>query len=110
MNLSLSELVRDRREQLGLTLREAAAASGGLISSTTLHAIEQGDSQPASPRIIAGIAVALELPEAKVRRAAGLSAKTLPPFKVPERANLLNQRERRLVLQLIETLLAARRS
>lgn len=108
--MNLAEVVRDRREQLGLTLRDAAAQSGGLVSSTTLHAIERGDAGVSSERVIQGIATALDLSESKVRRAAGLSAQTLPPLELPDRAQLLNARERKLVLQLIDTLLAARRS
>jgi transcriptional regulator with XRE-family HTH domain len=105
---SLAELVATRREELGLSLRQAAEKSGGLVGPSTLNSIERGDSRQVTDRVIAGIATGLDLPESRVRRAAGLSAQVLPPFEVPARANRLNARERRLVLQLIDTLLAAR--
>lgn len=104
---SLAELVAERREQLGMSLRGAAEASGGLVSKTHLAAIETGETTAVSDRMLRGIALALELPLGRVREAAGVRP-ALRPFSCPERADRLNARERRLVISLIDTLLAAR--
>lgn len=104
---TLATLVADRREQLGVSLREVADASGGLVSKTHVSAVERDELHVPSDRVLRGLALALDLPVETVFSAAGRSAKVLPPFKVPDRAQRLNVRERRLVLELIDTLLAA---
>lgn len=104
---ALAALVRAQRAELGLSLRQAAEKSGGLVGPSTLNAIERGEPRRVTDRIITGIATALELPESKVRRAAGLAAQAMPPFVLPARAQRLTARERRLVLNLVDTLLAA---
>lgn len=104
---SLADLIADRRAELGLSLRQAAEKSGGLVGYTTINDIERGGTRRVNDQTITGLATALDLSEARIRRAAGLSAQQLPPFEMPSRANRLNARERRLVLSVIDTLLAA---
>lgn len=104
---SLPELIRRRREQLGVSLREAAERSDGMISHSRLGEIEGGGLGAISDRLLEGIARGLDLHLSAVRAAAGVPPR-VRPFVVPDRANRLNPRERRLVLELIDTLLAAR--
>lgn len=104
---TLPDLVADRREQLGLSLRQVADASGGLVSKTHIAAVERGDLVVPSDRILRGLALALSLDVKTVFNAAQRSLRELPPFTLPEKASRLNARERRLVLSLVDTLLAA---
>lgn len=105
---TLQDLVADRRAELGLSLRQAAEKSGGRVSHSTFGAIEHGQRTRVDDTTIEGLAEALSVPLGRVRRAAGLSERQLPPFVLPARADRLNARERRVVLAMIETLLAAR--
>lgn len=106
--MNLAELVASRREALGLSLRQVAEKSGGVVSSSTLNEIERGLRPNVSDRILEGIADALNVSLSKVRTAAGVSARDLGPFYL-ERADRLNARERRLVQHLVDALLAAHR-
>lgn len=103
--MSLADLVRSRREELSLSYREAATRSGGLISHGRLAAIESGDDHHVSDRLLQGISVGLDIPITKVRKAAG-APPMQRPFKLPDRASRLSSRERKLVLELVEVLLA----
>lgn len=107
MSLTLAELVAARRAELGLSLRQVAEKSQGLTSPSHIGYIEQGNVVDVSDRVLTGLSVALDLPVGQVRRAAGLQPSEPRPFVVPERAGRLNARERKLVLALIDTLLAA---
>lgn len=105
---SLAALVAARRADLHLSLREVAEKSDGLLSTTTVNAVENGERLTVSEDTIRGLSVALDIPLKKVRAAAGYSAEDLPPFKL-KRGELLNARERRLVQELVDALIAARR-
>lgn len=107
---ALADLITAHREKHGLSIRQAAERSDGRVSPSRLSAIENG-AIPTEDRILEGIAVALDLPLSKVRTAAGRDrAAPLPPFVLPERANRLNARERKTVLTVVDTLLAARQN
>lgn len=103
----LASLVTERRAELGISLREAADRSGGLVSKSQIAAIERGETTTVTDKTVRGLALALDVPVPRVWAAAGVRPSRLRPFEVPERANRLNARERRLVLTLIDTLLAA---
>lgn len=108
--MDLGEFLNSRRVKAGLSLRqvaEKAAAQGVAVSSSTLHAVESGQRVDVSDRVLAGIAAGLGCPEAEVRRAAGRPA-SRRPFVLPERAELLTARERRLILGMVDALLDAR--
>lgn len=108
-NIGLAELVSHRREQLGMSLRDVEAASEGLVSKTHLGAIERGEyPSQRGDRVLRGLSLALELPIETVYKAAGRSAKKMPPFVLPEKAQQLNVRERKVVLAMIDALLLAR--
>lgn len=88
-------------------MREVADKSGGLLSKTHVAAIERGDTVRVTDRTLAGLSMALGVSAAKLRVAAGLSARVLPPFQLPARADRLSLRERKVVLAMIDVLLAA---
>jgi transcriptional regulator with XRE-family HTH domain len=106
--MTLAELLANRREQLGMSTRDVADSSAGLVSKTTVAAIESGTMRVVSDRVLDGLAIALDLTPSRVYSAAHRRQQQLPPFTVPDRADRLNARERKLVLSLIDTLLAAR--
>lgn len=105
----LQHLVAQRMAELGLSYRRAAARSDGLVSHATLNSIVAGrHTFRLDPQTVVGIAKALNVTEARVRRAAKI-AETAPPteFVLPARAHLLTARDRQAVLGVIEALLAA---
>jgi transcriptional regulator with XRE-family HTH domain len=106
---SLADLVARVRADKGLSLRQVADASGGLISHTRVQAIEDGNDARVSDRVLRGLAAGLGISLKSLRTAAGFSDPTARPFTIPERANRLTQRERRLILEMIDTLLEAHR-
>jgi transcriptional regulator with XRE-family HTH domain len=107
--MALAELVAKRRAELGLSLRQAADRSDGLVSHGRIGDIENGNDGDVSDRILEGLHLALDIPIRKLRAAAGLANPTARPFVLPDRANRLTQRERKLVLELVEVLLMAHR-
>jgi transcriptional regulator with XRE-family HTH domain len=107
--MSLAELVAQERQRQGLSLREVAERSGGAVAHTTVHAIEQGRRGEVDDATLRGLAKGLGLRVGVVRKAAGLAAKELPPFELPAGADRLSLRERRMVRELVEVLLEAKR-
>lgn len=107
--LPLAELVTQERERLGLSLREVAERSGGLVCRSTVHAVERGTHQTYDERTLQGLAHGLSLPEHVVEKAAGVPVSDADkPFVLPARANRLTRKEREHVLELVDLLLARR--
>lgn len=102
----LSELINTQLWSLGLSLRTAAERGG--ITVSTLHRYAQGSDSLPDPETIRLLAKAIKVPVRRVEIAAGC-----PPlrsrFELPETADRLNPKERRLVLSLVDALLAAHR-
>jgi hypothetical protein len=71
----LQELVSNRLLELGLSYREAASRSQGLLSHSTFSRL--CDSKRWAGRVtgrtVSGLALALDLPESRVRKAAEVS-------------------------------------
>lgn len=108
--MTLSELVAAERQRQGLSLRQVADRSGGLITSSTVHAVERGDRQTFEDDTLDGLAKALDLPIDRVRKAAGVRRPdTDELFVLPRRAQRLNRRERQVVLDVVDALLEAKR-
>jgi transcriptional regulator with XRE-family HTH domain len=104
----LQRLVRERRAELGLSLREAAEQSRGGVSAATISIMERGEhSGVASDRTLRGLSRALKLPLGEVREAAGKSAKEPVEFRLPKEADRLTDQQRRVVLKMVEALLEA---
>lgn len=69
---AVSTAVRRRREQLGLSQEEAAARSGGLISTANLRVVEAAGRTSLRARSVLGVARAMGWPDdALARIAAG---------------------------------------
>lgn len=66
----VSAAVRRRREQLGLSQEEAAARSGGLISTANLRVVEANGRRSLRPRSVLGLARALDWPDDALERIA----------------------------------------
>lgn len=108
---ALSELIRTRMLRLGFSYRYAASPSrvGDLISPQTLH--RYADPRTASApdeTTIKGIALAIEVPVSKVEKAVGVPS-DLGAFDLPAKAARLTMEERKLILSMIDALLAAHR-
>lgn len=112
----LPELVAAERKRRRMTVRAVAAAAGtdgqgrALLSSTTVSDIERGRRTQVTPRALEGLSVALGVPITRLREASGNTGRVpSAPFVLPDRANLLTAKERRLVLAMVDGLLEARR-
>jgi transcriptional regulator with XRE-family HTH domain len=106
---TLADLVARRRAELGMSTRAVERASGGLVRHSSVGEIERGMRSRPGERTLQGLARALRLPERQLREAARLGGGPVGrPFVLPDRADRLTARERRLVLELVEVLLAAR--
>lgn len=73
---ALQELVQARLKTLGISNREAAARSGGLIAHETLRRIAIGETTGRLlPKTVAGLVAALEVSEAEILAAADATAR-----------------------------------
>ncbi len=108
----LQHLVLDRLATLDISQREAARRSNGMITYTTIGMIASGrHSGHISERTAQGLALALDIPESKVRDAAHMTRRTpQTEFRLPRKANRLSPRSRRAVLSMIDALLAEQES
>lgn len=108
--LTLQQLVKAERERLGLSLADVAARSGGKVSRSTIHAIEQGRRSSVEDDTLKALARGLSLPVAHLTEAAGLGGSdTQERFVLPGKAQRLTRKEREHVLELIDLLLERRR-
>jgi hypothetical protein len=73
MDTDLRQLIRRRLFELGVTAHEVALRSRGAVPLTTLRALAHG-LIPVRPtdRLVAALARVLDVPEYRIRRAAGL--------------------------------------
>lgn len=102
----LQELIVTRMAELDLSFRGASARSGGLVSHGTLNAITLGrHSGHFDDETLRGIALALDLPQSKVREAAGMDPRTPTEFRLPKKANRLSPSERKAILAMVDALL-----
>ncbi len=102
----IQRLIVNRLAELDLSYRRAAAKSSGLISSATLNAIATGRRAGLpNESTMKGIALALDLPVAKVRETFGLSGGEVVEFRLPKQANHLTPAERKAVLAMVNALL-----
>lgn len=106
----LAALVKQARKDRDMSVRDVAAASGGVISSTTVHDIETGRRGSVGPQVLGGLSKALGLPLSQLRAAQGHTGKVpSQPFVLPARANELTARQRRVVTEMVDLLLEANR-
>lgn len=106
----LAGLVRQAREARGWSMGDVDRATKGVVSKSTISDIEMGRQATLSPGKAKALAQALGVPLARLNAAQGYRSRVPSArFELPERAQLLTGRERALVLQLVNTLLDARR-
>jgi len=89
-------------------MREAARRTDGKISHSQLARIAHGQSARVRPGTLTALSSALGIPISKLRAANGSEPTARRPFVLPERANELNTAERRLIVNMVGALLAAR--
>lgn len=102
----LRKLILEAMDKQDLSFREAAERSQGLISYAHLaniangkHAGELGD------RILTGIALAINLPVTRVRKAYGTTSTEPIEFRLPAKANYLSAKQRRSILSMVDAFL-----
>lgn len=105
MTNPLQRLVANRLAELELTYRAAAARSGGLVSHSTLHNITKGRVGRMEDDTLRGIALAIDVPVSQVRDAAGRAAGSETEFRLPKKANLLTDSQRRAVIRMVNAML-----
>ena len=102
----LQTLIVTRMAELGLSYRSAAARSAGLVSHSTLNNIVLGTHGGTfDDETLHGIALAMDLPQSRVRDAAGASKEAPTEFRLPKKANKLSPTERRTILAMVDALL-----
>lgn len=106
--LSLRRLVVDAVGDR--SLREVDRASGGRLNRDTLSRVTRGTQARVSEATLQALHDVLRIPLADLRRANGQDS-TAPdqPFVPPDRLNALITRERQLLVEVGDALLAARR-
>lgn len=98
----------DRLAELDLSYRAAAARSNGLISHSSLNFIVNGQMRAESlgPRLIRGVALAIDVPVSEVESAVKLSGGKLgTEFRLPKKADKLSPAQRKAVLAFVHALL-----
>ncbi len=93
-----------------MSVRDVANASGGGLTSTTVHDIETGKRARVGPKVLGGLSKALGIPLSQLRAAQGHTGRVpSQPFVLPDRANELTARQRRVVVEMVDVLLEASR-
>lgn len=104
-------MLLDARTKKGLSLRAVAEATDYQISASGLSKIERGEIRAVTRPVLKALASALSVPISRLAAAAGQDGPVpSEPFVLPAGADDLNARERRLVRDLVHTLLAAHRT
>lgn len=106
----LGLLIRKRLDELGLSLREATDPRRvkGLITKSALSQLARGETRSPQADTIKGVALAIAVPVREVEEALALPPE-LGRFTLPRRADRLTEKERAVVIGVVDALLAARR-
>ena len=107
---ALSRYVRERYFELNdrePTARGMSRESGYLFSHTTAARVLNGSHGMVDETTIGALAELLRVEPNTLRALVDVSSHGLPAFVLPERANRLDERQRRAVLMMIDTLLAS---
>lgn len=103
----LQQLVAERLEELGLSLREAAGRSGGKISHSTLARFSRGDFVGRiRPDTVLGLARALQVTEATVWKAAEDTVRPEAFVRLSSQFHVLDAQEQERVMDLMRELYA----
>lgn len=102
----LRKLIQAEMKRQGLSFRAAAGRSQGLISHGHLNALAQG--KPISridDRVLTGIALALDVPVSKVRKAYGTDPVGPVEFVLPPKSAGLTRKQRDAILAMVDAFL-----
>ncbi|MBM9432373.1 helix-turn-helix domain-containing protein [Flaviflexus equikiangi] len=100
---------RSAANKVGLnSYRKIAEAAG--VSHGTIQRAFAGHRRSVHPDTIAGLARALRVTEAWVSEQLGMGQQTIQPYSPPAEANMLTQRERAAVDELIRLLVQPRQT
>lgn len=103
----LQQLVAERLEELGLSLREAAGKSGGKISHSTLARFSRGDFVGRiRPDTVLGLARALQVTESVVWKAAEDTVRPEAFVRLSNQFHVLTAEEQERVMDLMRELYA----
>lgn len=98
----LQELIQTRLTELDLSQRAAAARSQDLLTAATLNRILKGHHSQITSRVIAGLALALNVPESVVAKAAKETAMPARWEELSRLWSLLDPDRRELVARTLE--------
>ena len=105
---TVPDLVRAAMTRKGMSTREVAERADGRLSHSQIARICRGETAQIQADSLRALSEALNIPITKLRKANGHQPRVPTPFILPERANELNIAERRVVVNMIGALLAAR--
>lgn len=106
---ALQRLVKDRLAELGDSMRTAADRSHGLVSHSTLSRIVSGRaSGRLTAETIAGVALALQIPERDVLAAAEEATRPARWVELSAEFSRLDEQQQTQVMSLMERLLEER--
>jgi hypothetical protein len=107
---ALRRLIRTELDRQQISYRQAAERSQGLISYGHLNQLATGrEGGNLSEQVLAGIALAIDVPLAKVRRAYGQPSKGPIEFILPPGSERLSEKERRVIRATIAAFLDAKK-
>lgn len=102
----LRRLIQGQMEKQGLSYREAAGRAKGLISYAHLSVIVNGGhSGEINDKTLTGIALAIDVPVSRVRKAYGTTATEPISFGLPDKAKHLSPKQRKAVLAMVDAFL-----
>ena len=103
----LQSLIIKRLAELGLTYREAADRSSGLISHGRLHGLAKGRVGELRAQTIRGLSLALDVSQTSVQAAAFGGVNSPVPLRLPERSAYLSERSRAMIISIANICLEA---
>ncbi|HHY75837.1 MAG TPA: helix-turn-helix transcriptional regulator [Firmicutes bacterium] len=80
--MTIAEMVKRRRIELGMSQRQLAAVSG--LSNSEISRIESGERKSPSPKVLLALASALDIPYEVLMQEAGHRPLPDAPPKIPE--------------------------
>jgi transcriptional regulator with XRE-family HTH domain len=102
----LRRLIQAERDKQKLSYREMADRADGLVSYGHLNQIVNGKhTGHLDDRTLKGIALAIDVPVSKVRKAYGTTATEPIEFHLPDRARHLTAKERAAILAMVDAFL-----
>ncbi|ETD31505.1 hypothetical protein [Williamsia sp. D3] len=105
---ALSDLLNRRRGDRSVREIGRAATNYGVGESTVIPYFSGKHGTRPPEKVLAALAAVLDIRIEELREAAGKPVGEREPYRPPEEANLLDQRQRRAVDELIRSIVASR--